>query len=244
MDKNLKYFFKKILSTNPLTIVSIILFRLKLFYKWFFAYYIIKDFGVIERTRWYKDDGDKNLRFNYFLNKNSIVFDIGGYQGDFSNYINKKFNCFIYIFEPNQEYYNKLVDRFKEDKKIYCFNYALSNVNGNLYLSNNKEASSLIKDIKITDYQIVKVRNFFEVFNKLKIKKIDLIKINIEGGEFDLLTHIINENLIKKINNIQVQFHHFVVNAEIERNKIVNKLKKTHKRDWCYWFVWESWSFK
>ena len=28
------------------------------------------------------------------------------------------------------------------------------------------------KNIKIMDYQIVKVRNFFEVFNKLKIKKL------------------------------------------------------------------------
>lgn len=244
MDKNLKYFLKKIFSTNPITTVSIILFRLKLFYKWFFAYYIIKDFGVIERTRWYKDNGDKNLRFNYSLNENSIVFDVGGYCGDFSNYIKKKFNCFIYIFEPNQRYYTILVDRFKGDKKIKCFNYALSNANGNSHLSNNKEASSIIKNIKIIDYQIVKVRNFFEVFNKLKIKKIDLIKINIEGSEFNLLMHIIRKNLIKKIKNIQVQFHHFVFNAERKRNKIINKLKRTHKRDWCYWFVWESWSLK
>lgn len=56
--------------------------------------------------------------------------------------------------------------------------------------------------------------------------------------------HIIRKNLIKKIKNIQVQFHHFIVNVERKRNKILNKLKRTHKRDWCYWFVRESWSLK
>ena len=40
------------------------------------------------------------------------------------------------------------------------------------------------------------------------------MKINIEGSEFDLIPHIIKKNLIKKINNIQIQFHHFVLNAK------------------------------
>ena len=70
------------------------------------------------------------------------------------------------------------------------------------------------------------------------------MKINVEGSEFDLIPHIIKNNLLKKINNIQIQFHHFVLNAEKKRNKIIKDLKKTHRRDWCYWFVWESWSLK
>jgi len=244
MDKNLEYFLKKILSTNPITTVQIILFRLKLFYKWFFAYYIIKDFGVIERSRYYKDDGDKNLRLNYLLNKNSIVFDIGGYQGDFANSIYKKFNSIIFLFEPNLDYYNKCVERFRGIKKIYCFNYGLSNKNGNFLLSNTKEASSIIKNKKTVDGQTVKIRDFFQVFNELKVKKIDLMKINIEGSEFDLIPHIIKKNLLKKINNIQIQFHHSVLNAKKKRNIIIKDLKKTHIINWCYWFVWESWSLK
>jgi FkbM family methyltransferase len=244
MDKNLEYFLKKILSTNPITTVQIILFRLKLFYKWFFAYYIIKDFGVIERSRWYKDNGDKNFRLNYLLNKNSIVFDIGGYQGDFANSIYEKFNSIIFLFEPNLDYYNKCVERFKRNKKIYCFNYGLSSKNGNFFLSNTKEASSIIKNKKTVDGQTVKIRDFFQVFNELEVKKIDLMKINIEGSEFDLIPHIIKKNLLKKINNIQIQFHHSVLNAKKKRNIIIKDLKKTHIRNWCYWFVWESWSLK
>ena len=70
---------KKIISKlikDPLGLLKAILFRIKLFYKWFFAFYIIKDFGTIERTRWYKDKGDDNLRHNYNLNEKSIILDI------------------------------------------------------------------------------------------------------------------------------------------------------------------------
>jgi FkbM family methyltransferase len=82
------------------------------------------------------------------LNKNSIVFDIGGYQGDFANSIHAKFNSIIFLFEPNLDYYDKCVERFKRNKKIYCFNYGLSNKNGNFFLSNTREASSIIKNKK------------------------------------------------------------------------------------------------
>jgi hypothetical protein len=58
------------------------------------------------------------------------------------------------------------------------------------------------------------------------------------------MPHIIEEKLIERINNIQIQFHIFIADAKEKRDKIINSLEKTHKRDWCYWFVWENWSLK
>ena len=53
---------------DPLGFVRILLFRLKLYFKWFYAFYIKKDYGVIERTRWYRENGDEKLRAAGFLN--------------------------------------------------------------------------------------------------------------------------------------------------------------------------------
>ena len=64
----------------------------------------------------------------------------------------------------------------------------------------------------------------------LNINKIDLMKINIEGGEYDLLFCLIEKDLISRINNLQIQFHSFVPNAKNNREKIINLLKKTHKK--------------
>ena len=45
-----------------------------------------KDIPISEFSRWFKDKGDKTLRLEYpLLDSNSIVFDVGGYVGDFAN---------------------------------------------------------------------------------------------------------------------------------------------------------------
>jgi hypothetical protein len=68
------------------------------------------------------------------------------------------------------------------------------------------------------------------------------MKINIEGGEFDLLPAAIDSGLIERIKFIQVQFHQFIPNAIENRLQIHKALEKSHRQMWCYDFVWESWA--
>jgi FkbM family methyltransferase len=232
------------LLKDPVRIIRIVFFKVRLFYKWFYAHYILKDFAVIERTRWYREKGDEKLRLDYKLNKDSIVFDVGGYVGNFSSLIYEKYKCTVYIFEPSPVFYKICVERFKNNEKIFCFNYGLSNSENKFYLSNEKEASSITKNINNTNSETVKIRKFSKVFQELKINQIDLLKVNIEGSEYNLIPHIIEERLIEKINNIQIQFHIFISNAKSKRSAILKSLGKTHKEDWCYYFVWEGWSLK
>ena len=232
------------LISDPLGLLKILLFRIKLFYKWFYAFYIVKDRAIIERTKWYRDKGDKYLRLEYNLNEDSIVFDIGGYVGDFAEKISKKFGCKIYLFEPSQSFYKKCLERFKDNKNILCFNYGVGNLNGDFVLSNDNEASSTKRKISDKEGEKIKIKKISDIIEEQRVNNIDLMKINIEGGEYDLLPFIINENLISKINNIQVQFHNFIPNAVKKREEITNLLKNTHKNDWSYYFVWENWSLK
>lgn len=232
------------LIKDPIGLFKILLFRIRLFYKWFYAFYIKKDMGVIERTKWYRDKGDDYLRFEYNLNKSSIVFDIGGYVGDFAEKISNKFGCKVYLFEPSSIFYKKCLERFKDNKNILCFNYGVGNLNGDFVLSNDNEASSIKKKINKNPGEKIKIKKISEIIEELEVNKIDLMKINIEGGEYDLLPFLINENLISKINNIQVQFHNFIPGAIKKREDIISLLKNTHKNDWSYYFVWENWSLK
>jgi len=232
------------LIKDPLGLFKILLFRIKLFYKWFYAFYIEKDRTIVERTKWYRDKGDENLRLEYNLYEDSIVFDVGGYVGDFAEKISKKFGCKIYLFEPSQFFYKKCLERFKDNKNILCFNYGIGNLNGDFILSNDNEASSTKRKISDKEGEKIKIKKISDIIEEQKVNKIDLMKINIEGGEYDLLFFLINENLISKINNIQIQFHNFIPNAIKKREEITNLLKNTHKNDWSYYFVWENWSLK
>ena len=70
------------------------------------------------------------------------------------------------------------------------------------------------------------------------------MKINIEGGEFSVLPNLIENNNISNINNLQVQFHNFIDDAENLRAKIRNDLSQTHELTYDYFFVWENWEKK
>lgn len=208
-----------------------------------FAYrlYIKKDPSLQVAYKWFKDRGDTTLRLNYPLNENSIVFDLGGFEGDFADQIYKKFKSQVYIFEPVRRYYAECSARFAVNPKIHCFGYGLSNVDGEFPISNEQNGSSLIKNNTADNLEIVMVRNFSKVLPELGVGKIDLLKLNIEGAEFDLLNHVIDCGLIANIKYLQVQFHDFYPNAQTLRDEIRKKLAKTHKEQWNYPFVWESW---
>ena len=85
------------------------------------------------------------------------------------------------------------------------------------------------------------MRSIDNVLADLDLEQIDLIKINIEGGEYELLPAILKSGFIDRIKYIQVQFHNFITGADNKREQIRHELEKTHSEMWNYDFVWESW---
>jgi len=67
---------------------------------------------------WFRDQGDKNLRLNYDLDENSMVFDLGGYEGQWASDIFSMYCCSIHVFEPVEEFADKIIKRFSKNKKI------------------------------------------------------------------------------------------------------------------------------
>jgi len=71
---------------------------------------------------------------------------------------------------------------------------------------------------------------------------IDLLKMNIEGGEFPLLERLLDAGLMPRIKRLQIQFHEFVPDAHARRAALVARMEETHQRQWNYDWVWECWS--
>jgi hypothetical protein len=78
----------------------------------------------------------------------------------------------------------------------------------------------------------------------LGIDHIDLLKINIEGGEYPLLADMSKKYLITSCTDIQVQFHDFVTGHQELYADIRSELEKTHELTYRYPFVWENWRLK
>ena len=205
--------------------------------------YILKDEFTIQMKKWFSDRGDQTLRLEYpELTSASIVFDLGGYLGDFTAAIIERYNCKAYIFEPHPEYFSKCLERFSAFENVMVLNYGLADKDGEFLLSNQSDGSSFINpNHKLKDGINCIMRDFSSVLKELDVKNIDLMKINIEGGEFPLMEHIISSGNQASVRQFQIQFHKFVENAVDRRTQISNALSETHIRTWCYTFVWENW---
>jgi len=191
---------------------------------------------------WFEIQGDKTLRLDYDLNEKSLVFDLGGYEGQWTSDIFSKYCCFIHIFEPVEEFSKNIEKRFYKNEKIIVHSYGLSNKNEMVKITLDKTSSSIFKSGKETsDVLLLRAIDFMKQNN---IQSIDLMKINIEGGEYDLLEHFIETGFINNIKNIQVQFHDFVTTTEQRMLKIQKNLEKTHFLTYQYPFVWENWRKK
>jgi len=204
--------------------------------------HVLRDRFLNAHKKWVNDQGDKTLRLDYDLAPDSVVFDLGGYEGDFAQNIYDKYGCTIYIFEPVKKFYENIIKRFDNNKKVQVFNFGLSDASGEVEINMSADGTSVFVDSANKETIILKDIVLF--LDKEKLQKIDLMKINIEGGEFQVVSALIKNNLIKNIINLQVQFHIFIKDAESRRDEIRSKFKQTHKLTYDYWFVWENWKLK
>lgn len=188
---------------------------------------------------WHQAKGDKILRLDYDLNEESIVFDLGGYQGKWTASIFERYGSKIHVFEPVIEYAEHIEQKFFHTPKIKVYNFGLGKNTEKVILYVDNDGSSIFRSGNQTS-EITLIRAY-DFIKESGISSIDLMKINIEGGEYDLLEHLIETDLVMIIKNIQVQFHDFVPNAVERMFNIQEKLEKTHSLTYQFLFVWENW---
>jgi FkbM family methyltransferase len=220
-----------------ISILKNVLYRLKRL----IGLYVLQDKTLVAHNQWLKDKGELK-RFDYPLNENSIVFDLGGYKGEFTEEIYNKFNCTVYVFEPVYELFKIIKDKFNKNDKINVFNFGLSDCNKSLEINLADNASSIYGKNGVKE--TIKLVSIFDFISENKIHYVDLLKINIEGGEYEVLPELINKGYVVNIENLQIQFHDFVDDAISKREKIINNLSKTHSSTFSYYMVWENWRLK
>lgn len=67
------------------------------------------------------------------------------------------------------------------------------------------------------------------------------LKLNIEGGEYEVLERLLETNHIVLCDSLLIQFHRQPAGYRESYENIVAALQKTHVQVWCYEMVWEKW---
>ena len=189
---------------------------------------------------WCGDKGDQTLRLQYELNEDSLVFDVGGYQGQWASDIFSIYQCSVFVFEPIAEFAEFIRRRFFRNTKIRVYEFGLSDKNQKAYITVNADGSSIYRNVGVRQEKVSLVRADDFIVNH-QFRKIDLMKINIEGGEYVLLQNLLESGIMNRIYNIQVQFHDFLPGAEQSMQRIQRRMEETHILTYQYPFVWENW---
>ena len=96
---------------------------------------------------WFYINGDERYLLSHSLNSDSVVFDVGGYKGVFTDRVLHKYNPQkIYIFEPVSDYYLYLVEKYKSRKNVILYNFGLADCNKQEYISIREDGSSVYRD--------------------------------------------------------------------------------------------------
>jgi FkbM family methyltransferase len=198
--------------------------------------------GPQERTQreWVMKNGDLTLRITYdFLTGESIVFDLGGYRGQWASDIYSKYGSNIYVFEPVPQYAEFIRERFRYNQKIRCFEFGLGSRSEDKLIKVSEDSSSTYAKGANT---CIRMQDFAAFVNHAGVTKIDLMKVNIEGGEYDILPYLIRTRCVEQIRALQIQFHAFAKDHMQRANEIRLELERTHVCDFCSEFVWEGWT--
>lgn len=190
--------------------------------------------------RRFRADGAERKRYDYpFLNAESVVVDLGGYHGEWAEGIFVRYQPTVHIFEPHPVFAAQLEEKYRRNPKLRVHACALSSSDGEFTLSDLADGSSSQRQgSKTHQCRSVEAGAYLK---SIGVEAVDVIKINIEGGEYDILPHLGRIGFLPRIRTVQVQFHLFEEQNVAQREAIRTELKKTHDESWCYPFIWEQW---
>ncbi len=192
-------------------------------------------------------NANKLLLHEANINSQSTVLDAGAYTGEWAQEIMDRYNPTLHAFEPDPRNFKKLARRAQDNDKLIPYKYGLGDKNETAQMALEHLGSSIFSDTSGNNgvpCAEVEICDIAQTWKTLALGRIDLMKINIEGGEFPLLERMIETGLLNQVDCFMIQFHEWHPGAYHRRRKIRKALSKSHKLDWDYHFIWEKWSLK
>jgi|ERR1700722_5206826 len=178
--------------------------------------------------------------FDCDLTPQSLVWNVGGFDGSFASQIHDKYKCTVEVFEPMPDFAWNLDVKFQGNRKIIVHHFGLGGRDGTCRMFWKGSMSGIHCDGKSFTVLVKSINRFSDGLNK----PIDLLEINIEGMEFELLESVIDEGIASRFRHIQVQFHGVVANNQQRKQEIREGLLKTHNLAFDDPWVWERYSLK
>lgn len=165
------------------------------------------------------------------LSKKSIIYSFGiGEDLSFSHSIIKKNQCSVYGFDPTPKSIN-WVKKQKLPKEFNFHNYGIGCKTEliNFYLPKNENhvSGSTVQheNVDTENFTKVQIKSFNDITKELNHSKIDVLKMDIEGSEYDVINSILNSTIL--IDQFLIEFHdRFYKNGKEKTIEVINTFKE------------------
>lgn len=167
------------------------------------------------------------------LNQNSIIYSFGlGRDITFDKKCISKHNCNVFGFDPTPKSI-EFVKQVKPKRNFHFFSYGITHAKSGIqtfYLPMNEKATSgslVINEVVNSDRKIdVNMKTFKDITDELGHTSIDVLKMDIEGSEYEVLNEIITSKF--PIGQILVEFHDRLFLEKPVKSKKIVELMKSH----------------
>jgi FkbM family methyltransferase len=214
--------------------------------QWYQAY-ILKNPDALLAQDFLKKDKKMDFRHRYTFGLNPVIFDCGGHNGDWTF---KMFNMYrdqnprIYVFEIVGSFILHLRKRFYNNQDVQILDFGLGDADKEITFSVSSIATSIFSNPAGSALESGKIRDVVEFLEENSIERIDLLKMNIEGGEYDLLDRLVTSGVVKSCRNIQIQFHNYGEWSKLKRDELKEELRRTHVCTYDFEWTFENWQLK
>jgi len=161
------------------------------------------------------------------LNKNSIVIDCGANIGDITNKFAQT-GATVHAFEPDPLAYEFLSKRFRQVPNVILYKQGVWDKQAEIMLYKHKEqdkqemaytvGSSIIDNKRNIDrdkHDTISVIDLSDFIQKIN-KKIDVIKLDVEGAEIAILHKILADESYRLFDRMYVETHETKISGQKE----------------------------
>lgn len=189
----------------------------------------------------WKAAGREELRFDYDLDESSLVVDAGGHVGQWTSDVVARFLCRVHVYEPVPGFAEQIRARFARNPLVTVHAVGLAGETRDVPIELRGTGSSIVGGNGVVPTVVVPLVRAADAFGEAGIDRVDLIKVNIEGAEYELLEHLSGAGWIPRIRYLQVQFHDIGQGSAERMRALQARLADTHDLMWRHELVWESW---
>jgi len=157
--------------------------------------------------------------------KDDVVVDLGANIGMFTLFASNKVKK-VYSIEPLPDTYECLVKNTKKLENVITLNKAIYSTEKEMEFIQNEISISSSFFRKKPNSETIKVKTikFDNMLKEHNISRVNYLKVDIEGAEFDLFENINEDYLQNNIDKIFMEVH--IMNDNFKLEHIISKIDK------------------